>query len=386
MKKIKVAVIVIVGVFIFTSFTNYSIANKNSSAKMDIQSRIDSLLKIYNSDDRAGYSVAVSQYGKLIYYKNSGYANLEHKVPVDSKTLFAIASATKAFTGVALLKLYSEGKINLDSPVQKYVPQFPVKKKGEITVNMLVAHLSGIRHYGWTERDANFFSKHYDNVLDAINIFKDDSLIAVPGTKYNYSSYGYDLLASVIQSASGVKFQDYVKKEIFEPLHLTNTRYDDSRIIIPNRAQSYSYYDPYNYAQHDELYRIPYLDFSYNAGAGNILSTSNDLIKYGEALLKPGFLPEKEFKMLYTNQVINGVESPWSYGWFVEKDENGNKYLKINGSFPAFQSDLWVFPSDGIVVTILQNWWGKRPKIKKDAKPLVVQIVDIVKAFAKTEK
>lgn len=96
------------------------------------QSKIDSLLKIYIPDNRTGYSVAVSQNKKLVYYKNSGYANLEHKIPVDPHTLFAIASVTKAFTEVALLKLYSEGKVNLNSDVQKYVPQFPVKKKKKI--------------------------------------------------------------------------------------------------------------------------------------------------------------------------------------------------------------------------------------------------------------
>ena len=138
--------------------------------------------------------------GETVLAENLGYADLEHRVPVTNETRFGVASITKAFTGLSLLKLREAGRIDLDAPIQRYVPAFPVKPGGVITPRLLAAHLAGIRHWG-QERNAALYARHFDDVNDVLALFKDDTLVAPPGTKASYSSYGYNLIAAAIQSA-----------------------------------------------------------------------------------------------------------------------------------------------------------------------------------------
>src|SRR5438094_1284380 len=155
--------------------------------------------------------------GETVLAENLGYADLEHRVPVTSETRFGVASITKAFTGLSLLKLHEARRIDLDAPIQRYVPAFPVKAGGVITPRLLAAHIAGIRHWG-QERNAVLFARHFDEVNEILALFKDDTLIAPPGTKPSYSSYGYNLIEAALQSASGVKYQDFVNREIISRL------------------------------------------------------------------------------------------------------------------------------------------------------------------------
>ena len=207
----------------------------------------DALADIQRRQRNIGLSALVMLGGETVLAENLGYADLEHRVPVTNETRFGVASITKAFTGLSLLKLHEAGRIDLDAPIQRYVPAFPVKPGGVITARLLAAHLAGIRHWG-PERNAALYARHFDDVNDIIALFKDDTLVAPPGTKASYSSYGYNLIGAAIQSASGVKYQDYVNREIISRLGLRNTGFDDVRRVLPNRARRYSYFDPWTFA------------------------------------------------------------------------------------------------------------------------------------------
>src|SRR6516164_2014374 len=141
-----------------------------------------------------GLAVASAVDGQIVYSEGFGYADLEERVPAWPTTKFRIGSVSKPLTAVALLQLVEQGKIDLDAPVQKYVPTFP-DKSGKITPRLLAGHLAGIRHY---KGDEFLIARHYDNVLEGLKIFEDDPLVAPPGSKFNYSSYGYNLLSAVI--------------------------------------------------------------------------------------------------------------------------------------------------------------------------------------------
>ncbi len=144
-----------------------------------------------------GLAVAVAVDGRIVYSEGFGFADLEERVPVWPTTKFRIGSVSKPLAAVALLQLVEQGKLDLDAPVQRYVPSFP-DKGAPITTRMLAGHLGGIRHY---KDDENLSAKHYNNVLEGLKIFKDDPLVAPPGTKFSYSSYGFNLLSAVVQGA-----------------------------------------------------------------------------------------------------------------------------------------------------------------------------------------
>ena len=305
-----------------------------------------------------GLSALVMLGGEAVIAENLGYADLEHRVPVTNETRFGVASITKAFTGLSLLKLHESGRIDLDAPIQRYVPAFPVKPGGVITPRLLAAHLAGIRHWG-QERNAALYARHFDDVNDIITLFKDDTLVAPPGTKASYSSYGYNLIGAAIQSASGVKYQDYVNREIISRLGLKNTGFDDVRRVLPNRARRYSYFDPWTFAvDSNAVYRVPDWDYSHNTAGGNMYSTAADLARLGRAVEQPGLLSKESLDLLYRRPAVGAVQATMSFGFFVTDSTAPHRVLSIGGSNAGLQSGLSVYPDQDLVIVVLANTWG----------------------------
>ena len=305
-----------------------------------------------------GLSALVMLGGGTVIAENLGFADLEHRVPVTSETRFGVASITKAFTGLALLKAHEAGRIDLDAPIQRYVPAFPVKTGGVITPRLLAAHLAGIRHWG-QERNAALYARHFDDVGDVVKLFKDDTLVAPPGTKVSYSSYGYNLIGAAIQSASGVKYQDYVNREIISRLGLRNTGFDDVRRVLPHRARRYSYFEPWTFAIDSiSVYRVPDWDYSHNMAGGNMYSTAADLAKLGRAIERPGLLSQQSLDLLYRRPRVGAVQANMSFGFFVSDSSAPHRLLNIGGSNAGLQSGLFVYPEDDLIIVVLANTWG----------------------------
>ncbi len=318
----------------------------------------DALADIQRRQRNIGLSALVMLGGETVLAENLGYADLEHRVPVTNETRFGVASITKAFTGLSLLKLHESGRIDLDAPIQRYVPAFPVKPGGVITPRLLAAHLAGIRHWG-QERNAALYARHFDDVNDVLALFKDDTLVAPPGTKASYSSYGYNLIAAAIQSASGVKYQEYVNREIISRLGLRNTGFDDVRRVLANRARRYSYFDPWTFAvDSNAVYRVPDWDYSHNMAGGNMYSTAADLAQFGRAVERPGLLSKESIDLLNRRRTVGAVQAPMSFGFYVSDSAAPHRLLNIGGSNAGLQSGLFVYPDEDLVIVVLANTWG----------------------------
>ena len=194
---------------------------------------------------------------------------------------------------------------------------------------------------------------------DVLALFKDDTLVAPPGTKASYSSYGYNLIGAAIQSASGVKYQDYVNREIISRLGLKNTGFDDVRRVMPNRARRYSYFDPWTFAvDSNAVYRVPEWDYSHNIAGGNMYSTAADLARLGRAIEQPGLLSKESLELLYRRPSVGAVQAPMSFGFFVSDSTMAHRLLNIGGSNAGVQSGLFVYPDDDLVIVVLSNTWG----------------------------
>ncbi|HMI48544.1 MAG TPA: serine hydrolase domain-containing protein [Gemmatimonadaceae bacterium] len=322
------------------------------------QSLKDAVADIQRRQRNVGLSALVMLGGETVIAENLGYADLEHRVPVTSETRFGVASITKAFTGLGLLKLHETGRIDLDAPIQRYVPAFPEKKGGVITARLLAAHLAGIRHWG-QERNAALYARHFDDVNDVLALFKDDTLVAPPGTKASYSSYGYNLIAAAMQSASGVKYQEYVNREIISKLGLRDTGFDDVRRVLPHRARRYSYFDPWTFAvDSNAVFRVPDWDYSHNMAGGNMYATAADLARFGRAIERPGLLSNESIDLLNRVLSVGTVRGSMSFGFFVSDSTAPHRLLNIGGSNAGLQSGLFVYPDEDLVVAVLANTWG----------------------------
>lgn len=286
-----------------------------------------------------GLAVAVAVDGRVVYAEGFGYADLEQRVPAWPSTRFRIGSISKPLTAVALMQLVEQRKIDLDAPVQKYVPSFP-DKGAKITPRLLAGHLAGIRHY---QGDEFLSATHYDSVLDGLKIFANDPLVAPPGTKYSYSTYGFNLLSAVIESASGEPFLDYMQRHVFDTLGLAHTTADQNRLLIAERSRFYA-------RQKDGTFEnAPYVDNSYKWAGGGFLSTPEDLVRFGSALLRPGFLTADSLKLLFRSQkVSDGKETGYGMGWSIRKSESGQRIYDHAGGSVGGTCELIIYPDSHV--------------------------------------
>lgn len=303
-----------------------------------------------------GLSIAVAVDGKLVWSEGFGFADLENRVKVTPATRFRIASISKPITAAAMARLYEQGKLDPDAPIQRYVPDLP-SKGVVITARQLVGHLAGIRHYVRDpdpEKD-EFFNRrtYYPTVADGLSVFQNDPLDFEPGTKFGYSSYGYTLLSAALEHASGTDFLSLMQQEVFGPLNMPNTSADDNRRIIPNRTRFYSL------DADGSVMNAPYIDRSYSWAGGGFLSTSEDLVRFGSAHLKAGYLKRETLKTIFTSQrTSDGKETGTGWGWRVNRDKEGRVYYYHPGENVGGRSYLWVYPNEGVVVAMLHNITG----------------------------
>jgi serine beta-lactamase-like protein LACTB, mitochondrial len=312
-----------------------------------------------------GITLAVAVDGKIVYSEGYGLADVEQRVPVWPTTKFRIASISKPLTAAALMQLVEAGKLDLDAPVQKYVPSFP-DKGAPITTRMVAGHLAGIRHY----KDNEFeISRHYDSVTEGLKIFADDPLVAPPGTKFSYSSYGFNLVSAVIEGASGEDFLLYMQDHVFTPMGMAHTTADQNKQIVEARARFYEL------TKSGNAENAPYVDNSYKWAGGGFLSTAEDLVQFGSALLRPGFLKQESLKQLFTSQKTTAGEATgYGIGWGVGKTGSGKIVYEHAGGAVGGTSQLIVYPESGVVIAMINNLSGaswKREEVEAVAEKFV---------------
>jgi len=287
-----------------------------------------------------GMQICAAVGGKIKLSRSFGYADLENKILVNDSTKFRIASISKSMTTAALMKLVVENKLDLDVDIQKYLPQFP-EKKYSFTARQLAGHLAGFRDYD--SMTDYVHHEHYDNAIQALKVFQDDTLLFKPGAKFYYSTFGWRVLGAVIENISHKNYLTYMNENIFVPLHLRNTCGHDVTKEIPNRSK---FYDATG--QENE-----FGDVSFMYAGGGLLSTANDLVKFGQAMFRQ---PDEVRQLLFTSQkTSDGKETGYGLGWYVGVDKNGHRYWHHSGDGFSNSSHLLIYPDDDVVIAFLAN-------------------------------
>ena len=296
--------------------------------------------------DLPGISVAVGLEERIVWSEGFGWADIEQRVPVTPATRFRVGSVAKPMTAALLALVYEEGKIDLDAPVQRYVPSFPVKKH-PVTTRELAGHLAGIRHYQGNEF---FSSRHYETVPEGLEIFENDPLLFQPGKQFSYSSYGWNLISAVLEGATGKPFLPQMQARIFDPLGMRSTVADWNRLIIHDRARPYAI-DP-----EERLANAPYVDNSYKWAGGGFLSTAEDLVRFGQAHLKPGFLKAETLSLLHTSQKTSDDKATgYGIGWTLAQDQQGRRVIRHGGGSVGGTTHLAIYPQQGLVIAVITN-------------------------------
>ncbi len=314
---------------------------------------IDSLVReTMEADGIPGLSVAISLRGRTVLTRGYGMADLENGVPATAETVFRTASIGKPMTATAILQLRDAGRLDLDAPIQRTCPAFP-DKGGVITPRLLLAHLSGIRHYGGPNEEAEIFNtRHYESVVEALDIFKDDPLVYEPGTAYLYSTFGYNVLGCVLEGATGERYLDYMMRHVFGPAGMSRTRDDDPAAIIPNRASGYVR------GSDGELRNARAVDMSSKLPAGGFVTTTPDLVAFASALMDGTLISPATLAEMTTPQTTSAGDTiRYGLGWglFPDEDWYGEKEAFHGGSTPGVSGVLYLLPGRRFAVAILTN-------------------------------
>jgi CubicO group peptidase (beta-lactamase class C family) len=288
-------------------------------------------------------SVLVAQDGKVLLDKGYGFANLEWDIPNTPTTKFRLGSLTKQFTAASILLLEERGKLKVEDPVKKYIPDAP-SAWDKITIFHVLTHTSGIPSFtGFPDYESR--ESHAMTPEKLVEWFRDKPLEFEPGTKWNYSNSGYVLLGYLVEKISGQTYSDFLQQNIFTPLGMKDSGYDSNSAIIAHRAAGYApgKSGPVN---------AGFVHMSIPFSAGALYSTTEDLLRWEQGLFGGKVLKAESHAKMTTP-----FKQYYAFGLGVSTN-NGHKTIWHNGGIEGFNTALAYYPDDKLVVAVLANLNG----------------------------
>ncbi|WP_445382969.1 serine hydrolase domain-containing protein [Robiginitalea sp. IMCC43444] len=305
------------------------------------------LENVVNEYNIPSISAGILADGKIIWSGAAGFSNRELQVEASTETLYRIGSISKVLTAALVLKLVELDKLDLQDPIQKYLPDYPIDKKGQIKVFHLLSHTSGIDHYKGKETRSFM---HYDNLRDASRLFETRKLKFEPGTKYRYTSYGYTLLGAVIEAATGKSYAVNLKELILEKAGMYNTHVEDHNRIKLNQAKLYK-------KKENEIISDVDNDLSNIYPAGGLVSTATDLLLFFEAWRNGELISFENVQKMVDAIEFNGqiLDENAGLGWNIWKHNKHGWVCHRIGGQSGTSALLISYREKNVTVALLSN-------------------------------
>jgi CubicO group peptidase (beta-lactamase class C family) len=332
-----------------------SCGKQEETGSSKITRKIDSL--VHAQKDFSGV-ILVADSGRAVYHRAFGYKNFDTKEPLDTTSIFELASVSKQFTAMVIMMLKEEGKLGYDDALEKYIPGLPYKY---ITIRHLLTHTSGLPDY------QAVMDEHWDKTKVAGNTECIEYLKKYappprfgPGEKYEYSNTGYMLLASVAEKASGIDFISFARTRIFVPAEMTNTdiRTQDEKASLPQMAWGHIRVDEKNaYVRADSMIQFNYgIWLGNRKGPGRISSTSNDLLKWDQMLYQGKLVSDSTMNQAFTGMTLNsGATSGYGFGWTIHDHPVLGRVVRHSGSNPGYNTHIIRYIDANRTVIMLCN-------------------------------
>jgi CubicO group peptidase (beta-lactamase class C family) len=309
--------------------------------------RMDQIVQSYVTEHHFMGSVLVARGDQVLFSKGYGSANLEWGIPNSPSTKFRLGSVTKQFTAASILLLEERGKLNVNDPVKKYLPDAPAAWD-KITIFHLLTHTSGIPNFtGFS--DYAKLEPFATTAEKLVARFRDKPLDFEPGEKWSYSNSGYVLLTYLIEKISGGSYEKFVQGNIFTPLGMKDSGYDSNSAVIPHRASGYAV------ANNGQFENAGFIHMSVPQGAGALYSTTEDLWKWEQGLFGGKLLRAASLEKMTTP-----FKNNYAFGLQVET-VSGHKVIEHGGGIEGFNTDLAYYPDDKLTVVVLENANGAAP-------------------------
>ena len=306
--------------------------------------RMDQVVKSYADEAKTFMgSVLVARDAQVLVSRGYGSANLEWAIANTPATKFRLGSITKQFTAAAILLLEERGKLRVDDPVKKYLPDAPAAWD-QVTIVHLLTHTSGIPSFtGFSDyRAAKLVSTTADKLVAS---FRDKPLEFPPGEKGNYSNSGYLLLGHLIEKISDQTYEQFVRENILTPLGMKDSGYDSNRDIIPHRASGYS-------PSPNGPVNAEFIHMSVPHAAGALYSTTEDLLRWTQGLFGGKLLSPASLQKMTTS-----VKNDYAFG-LVVRTLNGRQVFDHGGGIEGFNTTLAYYPDTRVTVAVLANLNG----------------------------
>lgn len=295
--------------------------------------------------------ILISENNQITNQIAHGYADFDHKVPLEINTKMRIASLTKQITAFAILQLYYKKMLDLSDPISKYFNDFPLNRK--ITIHHLLSNSSGIRNFALyddyselTKLDHNSFYEMF-----VLKIILPQEIQFEPGEKFEYSVSGYLILTSIIEKVSGLTYHDYLKQNIFDKLGMNDTGFDFSDSKIAHKAVPYD--------EENGLIKPAYpIDLRIAGGGGGLYSTIIDFHKWHESLRKYTLLPKKMIDLMFTKHIKIMENVYYGYGIFIDENQVNDKPSKRyyhTGGGPGVQAISTLFVEKNLLLVMITN-------------------------------
>lgn len=340
------ACIAAAALLVASTLTNVSLAAE-STPDRSLEARVDAHLRPYFDTGNFSGSILVARKGEILLSKGYGKASLEHDVPHTPESVFHLASVSRIFTPAAILLLEQRGKLSLDDPLSKYLPDWP--RGDEITIHHLMTLSAGFPNIN-SLPGYGTWSKSPQTPRSLVEKFRDLPLEFEPGERSVHSNSNYNVLALLIEQISGQEFGEFLRTELFAPLGMHRTgHHGDPTAVIPNLATGYA---PAGMA---ELVRAPTLDWSVKSGNGSLYSTTEDLYRFDRALVHHTILSEDSVARTFTEHFPHN-----GYGWFIRQRFDTTE-VHINGRSPGFGTYWGRSVGNDVTVIVLNNIYNSTP-------------------------
>jgi serine beta-lactamase-like protein LACTB len=299
-----------------------------------------------------GMSATVAVDGQIVWSEGFGYADMEKRVPACPDTRFRIGSVSKPITATMMVKLAEEGRLDIDASVRQYLPSYPGPRG--ITLRHLASHRSGIRHY--RDDQEAFTQMQFKDLRESLSLFQSDPLLFAPDTKHEYSSYGYALLGAAMEAVTGQEFGLLVDR-FAQSIGMNSTTVDRNDSTLVGLTRFYDHVTPY--VTDGQVHRSPFVAMSSKWAGGGMISTTEDLARFGSALLPDAetrLLADTTRELLFTSR--SQLAPPimgYALGWMTMRDVDLRKVYMHFGAGSGTTAWLGVFPDDGVVIAVLAN-------------------------------
>ena len=326
-----------------TALVALALAGCASAPATDYRPAVDSarpaVRTLMEKDRIPAAAVAVAVGDRVVWTEGFGVTDLTTKAPTRAETRFRVGSLTKLMTVAALMRLADQERLTLEDPVTRHLPDYP---HGGVTLRQLAGHIGGVRHYGPGE----FFNQtRYASATDSLRKFAAGPLIAPPGERYAYSSYGYDVLGAVIEKVTGKGFEAALRALVFDPLGMTATSFESD-------ASTTSFYDNSKEGPKPS----PAIDLTDRLPAGAAITTAGDLARLLIATSGGTFLSEASRRTMLTSQrLTDGRETNVGIGWRIATDGEGRLYAHHGGAVTGGRGTVAVYLAERVGVVILTN-------------------------------